>query len=229
MAKKSKAEVKPEIEPQINETETTPEIQQPVEVIKEESPKTKVSKKSDSPFDSDLWDKNSGISEEQYHFISKLVKNQNPKFCLEVGFGSGSSAYAVLNSTDSIEKYLTIDTKLNTEKADKFSKKYSSFNSKQTSSANVQNFIADEFTIGVDLFLVDLDSNFETILQVLTSNLKWINNGALIIVNGLSSNEIEAACNEFQFKNRQMVQKSVSESGLITFTVNRGLFRAPTS
>lgn len=234
MAKsKQKTEVTKEESIQVNEieinktepvdnTEKTAEIETTVE--------KKTTKKIDSPFDNELWDKISGISEEQYNFISIKVKDLNPKFCLEAGFGSGCASFAVLNSSSSVEKYLALDIKLDEKLANKFSDKYKSFSVKKASSTNTNTFIDSEFPVGIDLFIVDIDANYESILLTLNSSVKWVNNGGIIIVNGWGVwPDVDAACNDFLFRNRMMVRKGESSNGLLTITVNRGLFRSPTS
>ena len=227
MAKKSKAEVKPEIEPQINETETTPEVEETVEVVKEETPvKEKATKKSESPFDNPLWNKDSGISEEQYKTISRITKEINPSCCLAVGFNSNST-FAVLESGTKIDKFLTLDTKLNDELASKFSKNYKNF---KAMSANSNNFetILSEFNSGIQFLLIDVGSNRYECSQAL-SNSRFLNDGGVILVVNYGQSDISDVCNQFLQKSRHLIGRWSTENNLMIMNVRHTISRNPTS
>tara|TARA_Y100000310_G_scaffold326998_1_gene392697 strand:+ start:92 stop:355 length:264 start_codon:yes stop_codon:yes gene_type:complete len=56
-----------------------------------------------------LWCSEGHFNNDQCLFVEGLVKEHQPKYCLETGFCTGRSALAVLNSSDQIKKFTSID------------------------------------------------------------------------------------------------------------------------
>jgi uncharacterized protein YeeX (DUF496 family) len=226
MAKKSKTEVKPELEPQINEVETTNTSEEttPVEeeVVSNQEvvePTPKTTKKSKTSQVNEFSLENSGLSKEHCEIISQLVKSSKPRFCLEVGFSNTSPSLVVLNSEKSIQKYISTNSNKN------ISSEFSCFSVNDSGS---QNLISQELSQGIDLLIFNVDSSYSS-LSGIDQYSKWIHNGGNIVIFVKESPDWNSILDDYLLKNKQILRKSQSISGLQIISVNRGLFRAPTS
>tara|TARA_R110000824_G_scaffold206523_3_gene391677 strand:+ start:14923 stop:15522 length:600 start_codon:yes stop_codon:yes gene_type:complete len=170
-----------------------------------------------------LWCKEGHFNNDQCLVIENLVKEHQPKYCLETGFCTGRSALSVLNSSDKIEKFITIDVNFDYRSEGRkykelFKEEYAHFKAIEEASRKIFNkeFFQKEYPNGIDWFTVDGDHSQKGCYNDIHEVLPYMNEGSIIIIddyksgppNGCSIPSVTKACEAIFEKYEDIIERT---------------------